>query len=147
MSRIFLPMTAADLDEVTALEQRIQDFPWTLGNFRDSLVAGHACWLHREADALVSFAVTMRVIDEEHLLDIGVAPGRQRQGQGAALLQFLCARARADGMTRMLLEVRPSNTTAIAFYRREDFAEIGRRRGYYPAREGREDAVVMAKPL
>lgn len=140
-------MTAADLDEVAALERRIHAFPWTPGNFRDSLAAGHACWLKREAGRLASYAVTMRVVDEEHLLDIGVAPERQRGGLGGALLGFLCDTARAAGMTRMLLEVRPSNIGALAFYRHFDFAEIGRRRGYYPAHEGREDAIVMARKL
>jgi ribosomal-protein-alanine acetyltransferase len=143
----FLPMTAADLDAVTAVEQRVQDFPWTLGNFRDSLAAGHGCWVCREAGALAAFAVTMRVLDEEHLLAIGVVPERQRGGLGGALLAFLCDQARQAGVTRMLLEVRPSNEQAIAFYRHFAFAEIGRRRGYYPAREGREDAIVMAKTL
>jgi ribosomal-protein-alanine acetyltransferase len=141
------PMTAADLDEVTAAEQRIQRFPWTLGHFRDSLAVGHECWVRREDGVLVAFAVTMRIVDEEHLLDIGVIPERQRGGLGRALLDFLCARAKAAGMTRMLLEVRPSNASAIAFYRHFAFDEIGRRRGYYPALEGREDAIVMAKPL
>jgi ribosomal-protein-alanine acetyltransferase len=141
----FTPMTTADIDEVTALEQRIHAFPWTCGNFRDSLAAGHACWLERENGALAAYAVTMPVVDEVHLLDIGVAPERQRQGLGAALLRFLCDTARAEGMTRMLLEVRPSNEPAIAFYRCFGFAEIGRRRGYYPAHEGREDAIVMAR--
>lgn len=143
----FAPMTAADLEEVTAVEQLIQDFPWTLGNFRDSLAAGHDCWVCREAGRLAAFAVTMRVVDEDHLLDIGVVPERQRTGLGREMLEFLCGRARQVGMTRMLLEVRPSNEKAIAFYQHFDFAEIGRRRGYYPAREGREDAIVMAKTL
>jgi len=140
-------MTAADLDEVVALEQRIQAFPWTPGNFCDSLAAGHAGWLARIDGAIACFAIVMRVVDEDHLLDIGVAPARQRQGLGAQLLDFLCARARADGMVRMLLEVRPSNAGAVAFYRRFDFAGIGRRRAYYPSRDGREDALVMAKTL
>lgn len=143
----FVPMTAADLDAVTAVEQRIQDFPWTLGNFRDSLAAGHDCWVRREDGAIAAFAVTMRAVDEEHLLDIGVAPERQRGGLGRALLEFLCDRARQAGVTRMLLEVRPSNEKAVAFYRHFAFAEIGRRRAYYPAREGREDAIVMARTL
>lgn len=143
----FAPMTLADLDDVVALEARIQAFPWTPGNFRDSLTAGHACWIGREDGRLVAFAIAMRGVDEAHLLAIGVVPERQRRGVGAALLDFLCANARADGIARMLLEVRPSNAGALAFYRRRGFAEIGRRRGYYPAIEGREDAIVMAKEL
>lgn len=147
MSVEFVRMTAVDLDEVAALEQRIHAFPWSPGNFRDSLVAGHACWLKRENGRLASYAIALAIVDEVHLLDIGVAPDLQRHGLGAALLEFLCAGARAEGMTRMLLEVRPSNAGAIAFYRRFAFAEIGRRRGYYPSHAGREDAIVMAKPL
>lgn len=146
-SPVFVPMTAADLDAVTAVEQSIQAFPWTLGNFRDALTAGYECWLQRETERIVAFAVTMPVVDEVHLLDIGVASDCQRAGLGAALLEFLCARARAAGMVRMLLEVRPSNVSAIVFYRRFDFVEIGRRRGYYPAPDGREDAIVMTRSL
>jgi len=140
-------MTTGDLDEVAALEGRIQAFPWSLGNFRDSLFSGHGCWLRRSAGRVAAFAVTMPVVDETELLDIGVAPDLQRHGQGRELLDFLCTQARQEGMQRMLLEVRPSNQAAIAFYRQLDFVEIGRRRGYYPAHEGREDAIVMAKTL
>lgn len=147
MSAVFVPMTVADLDAVTALEQDIQAFPWTRGNFADSLAAGHEGWLRRESGRVTAFAVTMPVVDETHLLDIGVPRECQRSGQGAALLEFLCKRARQAGMQRMLLEVRPSNVGAIAFYHRFAFAEIGRRRGYYAAHEGREDAIVMAKKL
>jgi ribosomal-protein-alanine N-acetyltransferase len=140
-------MTEGDLAEVTAAEQRIHPFPWSPGNFRDSLAAGHDCWLKREAGTLVAFAVVMRAVDEAHLLNISVVPERQRAGLGRTLLDFLGDQAHQAGMKRMLLEVRISNTQAIAFYRHVDFAEIGRRRGYYPASAGREDAIVMAKTL
>lgn len=140
-------MTCDDLEKVVALEQRIQAFPWTPGNFIDSLAAGHNCWVQHETDRIVAFAITMHAVDEEHLLDIGVAPECQRQGCGTRLLDFLCNTARTQRMGRMLLEVRPSNLHAIAFYRHHDFAEIGRRRGYYPTLDGREDAIVMAKTL
>ncbi len=140
-------MTTDDLDEVVTLEARIQAFPWSMGNFRDSLFSGHGCWLRRIAGRVAAFAVTMPAVEETELLDIGVAPDFQRQGLGRELLGFLSAQALQDGMQRMLLEVRPSNQAAIAFYRRFDFVEIGRRRGYYPALEGREDAIVMARTL
>ncbi|MDP1653253.1 MAG: ribosomal protein S18-alanine N-acetyltransferase [Rhodocyclaceae bacterium] len=140
-------MTADDLDAVVDLEQRIQAFPWTPGNFRDSFATGHECWIQREDGKVASFAVTMRAVDELHLLDIGVAPERQRTGLGRAMLEFLCGAAREAEMKRMLLEVRVSNVAASAFYRHTGFVEIGRRRGYYPADTGREDAVVMARNL
>lgn len=143
----FMPMTEGDLAEVTALEERLQSFPWSLGNFRDALSAGYGAWLLREQGVLAGFVVTMAAVDETHLLVIGVASQYQRNGRGRALLAHAENRARQDGMTRMLLEVRPSNEAAVHFYRQTGFAEIGRRRGYYPAEAGREDAIVMAKQL
>ncbi len=142
-----VPMGAADIDGVLGIETRIQQFPWTQGNFVDALSAGYDCWLAREDDRLIGFAVLMRAVDEIHLLVIGITPEYQRGGRGRALLDFVTVQARAAGMVRMLLEVRPSNGPAIAFYRNAGFVEIGRRRGYYPASAGREDAIVMAKDL
>jgi ribosomal-protein-alanine acetyltransferase len=143
----FEPMTAADIDAVQAIEERVQTFPWTRGNFSDALDAGYAGWVAREGDAVVGFAVLMHAVDEIHLLVIGIAPQCQRAGRGRALLDFTMTQAREAGMTRMLLEVRPSNSSAIAFYQQSGFVEIGRRRGYYPASTGREDAIVMARNL
>lgn len=142
-----VPMTAADIDAVLAIEERVQAFPWSHGNFSDALNAGYDGWVARAGDAIIGFAVLMRAVDEIHLLVIGIAPEFQRNGRGRALLDFITAEARAAGLARMLLEVRPSNTTAIAFYRRAGFDEIGRRRGYYPADTGREAAIVMARNL
>lgn len=140
-------MHASDLDAVVALEQRCHAFPWTRGNFADSLDAGHGAWLSREGGTLAAYAVMMQVPDEAHLLNITVMPELQRAGRGATLLRQLFQLARAWNANRMLLEVRSSNVAAIALYRRHGFAEIGRRRGYYPAASGREDAIVMAREL
>ncbi len=142
-----IPMCAADLDLVVALEQRCHAFPWTRGNFVDSLAAGYGAWLVREAGELAAYAVMMPAPDEAHLLNITVAPELQRGGRGAALLQELFDLARNWKANRMLLEVRPGNAVALALYRRHGFSEIGRRRDYYPAVSGREDAIVMAREL
>lgn len=141
------PMIAADIEAVLAIEERVQAYPWTRGNFADALAAGYDGWVARESDTVIGFAVLMRAVDEIHLLVIGIAPELQRTGRGRALLGFVTTRARETGLTRMLLEVRPSNAAAMAFYRSAGFAEIGRRRGYYPASTGREDAIVMAREL
>lgn len=142
-----VPMLAADIDAVLAIEERVQVFPWTHGNFADALAAGYDGWVAREIDKVIGFAVLMRAVDEIHLLVIGIAPEFQRAGRGRALLGFATRQAREAGMARMLLEVRPSNAAAIAFYRSAGFAEIGRRCGYYPASTGRENAIVMAREL
>jgi len=141
------PMIAADIDAVLAIEERVQAFPWTRGNFADALEAGYVGWVAREGGDVIGFAVLMRAVDEMHLLVIGIAPEQQRTGRGRMLLGFAITQARETGMTRMLLEVRPSNPGAIAFYQHAGFVQIGRRRGYYPSSTGREDAIVMAKDL
>ena len=141
------PMQPDDLDAVLAVENVIYPFPWTAGNFRDSLESGYDCWIVSEAGLMVGYTVVMTVVDEAHLLNISVAAERQRQGIGGEMLEALCAMAARRGLMRMLLEVRPSNAAAQALYVGHGFAEIGRRRDYYPAAGGREDAIVMGRML
>ena len=136
-------MTAEDLDAVVALEASLQSFPWSRGNFADSLAAGHEMRVLRLGGDLVGFSVLMSIVDEAHLLVIGVDRRHQRHGHGVRLLQQVIATARAGGAVRLLLEVRAANTQAIAFYHGLGFAQIGVRRGYYPAGTGREDALVF----
>lgn len=143
----FRPMTDADLDAVAAAEIRIYPFPWTRGNFADSLRAGDRAWVCTEDGDMVGYAVMSLVLDEAQLLNISIVPERQRQGLGARLLRFLCADARGQRATRMFLEVRPSNDSGRALYQRFGFDLIGQRKNYYPAHGGREDALVMALDL
>lgn len=140
-------MTAADLDAVAEAERRIYPFPWTRGNFADSLAAGHGAWLAQEDGRMTGYAVMMQVLDEAHLLNITVLPELQRGGRGSALLMHIFEEARVQAVKRVLLEVRPGNVSGQALYRRHGFIEIGRRRDYYPAHEGREDAIAMARDL
>lgn len=143
----FAPMSERDLDWVTAQEGILHRFPWSRGNFADSLNAGHSCWLMFESDAPVAYAVVLAVLDEAHLLNISVTRAAQRRGLGRALLGHLLSNARRYDLRHCFLEVRPSNLPALALYRRAGFAEIGRRKAYYPAPEGREDAIVMKLEL
>ena len=139
----FAPMTEHDLDWVMEQEASLHRFPWSLGNFTDSLAAGYACWLMLETGAPVGYAVVLVVLDEAHLLNISVVRAAQRRGLGSRLLEHLFSVARSSGIRQFFLEVRPSNLAALALYRRAGFVEIGRRKGYYPSPEGREDAIVM----
>lgn len=147
MTMSYEVMQEGDLDAVVDTERRCHVFPWTRGNFSDSLAAGYGAWLAREDDRMAGYAVMMRAPDEAHLLNITIVPDLQRCGRGSALLGHLFVQARVWGVTRMLLEVRPGNASGLALYRRQGFAEIGRRRDYYPAADGREDAIVMARDL
>jgi len=143
----FTPMRDTDLDQVMALERRIYAFPWTRGNFSDSIASGYSAWLMKEGGVLIGYAVMLLVHDEVQLLNISVAPECRRVGFGTTLLRHLAAMAQARGAKRMFLEVRPSNAAGLALYRRQGFARIGERRAYYPAAQGREDALVLAKDL
>ena len=142
-----LAMNADDIDTVTALEASLQEFPWSRGNFADSLAAGHEARVLRLGADLVGFSVVMTAVDEAHLLNIGVDRRYQGQGHGAWMLRRIMDDARSAGAVRLLLEVRRSNRQAIAFYRHFGFSQIGVRRAYYPASAGREDALVFDKEL
>lgn len=149
----YAPMRLQDVDEVLALEQSVFPHPWSRTNFTDSLASGYEAWVLRDLDAdgrgaLHGYYLLMPAVDEAHLLDVAVAPALQGSGLGRYLLDKVAARARGLGMASILLEVRPSNTRALAVYRRYGYVEIGRRRAYYPAHQGqREDAIVMRHTL
>jgi len=142
-------MTTADLDTVMAIEVAAYGHPWTRGNFIDSMAAGHLARLALDdGGECVGYLVAMPGVDEMHLLNLTVAPARQRRGVGVAILRWLCRESRAAGARQLLLEVRTSNEAARRLYASIGFDEIGTRRAYYPAGPGgREDAVVMRLDL
>lgn len=141
------PMRDEDLADVVMIESDVYAFPWSLGNFRDSLAAGYQCttaWVGRE---LVAYAVVMQALDEAHLLNIAVARAWQGKGVGYRYMHHLIARARADKLEMLFLEVRPSNAVGRHLYEQLGFKELGLRRDYYPAATGREDALFMGLNL
>lgn len=137
-------MTLADVDAVWSIEQAVQAYPWSRGNFTDALSSGYRCVVDEERGQIVSYAVLMPVVDEAELLNIAVAATQQRTGRGRAMLAAQQQWARQQGMQRIFLEVRMSNLSAMALYRALGFAEIGMRRAYYQNALGREDAMAMA---
>lgn len=141
----FARMEAGDIEDVVRVENDAYPFPWTRGNFLDSLASGYAAWVARENDGrLAGYFLLMQAVDDVHLLNITVRPDLQGQGIGRQLLDKVCALATGAGIGTVLLEVRPSNLHAHAVYRHAGFREIGRRKNYYPAAgQTREDAIVM----
>ncbi|MGH8704046.1 MAG: ribosomal protein S18-alanine N-acetyltransferase [Burkholderiales bacterium] len=137
------PMREADLAEVLAIESAIYSHPWTRGNFADSLRAGYQCWTWRRRGELIGYFVLLVAAGEAHLLNLSVAGAQQRRGHGGTLLREVITIARDRGARHVFLEVRPSNRGAEALYRRFGFSQIAVRRGYYPTRSGREDALVL----
>ena len=141
------PMRESDLRAVIEIEESIYEFPWTPGNFRDSLRAGYACWVVREGRRVIAYAVLMLAAGEAHLLNLSVAAPSQRRGQGRSLLHSVVQFAREHKARVLFLEVRPTNAVGQRLYAGYGFRQIGVRRAYYPARTGREDALVLALDL
>jgi len=145
----FHRMRPADLDEVLKIENDLYPFPWTRGNFLDSISSGYETWILRDSRGLLNgYFLLMLSVDEAHLLNITVNRALQGRGLGLLLLDKARAIAQDRKLESMLLEVRPSNARAEKIYRRYGFVQIGIRRGYYPAPNNqREDAIVMRLKL
>ena len=141
-------MTQDDVDAVLAIEQAVQRFPWTRGNFADALNSGYLCRVDEtEGGGIRGYAVLMPAAGEAELLNIGVAAAQQRKGLGRAMLSEMLNVARDRNMERVFLEVRSSNVAAIALYRSAGFSEIGVRHSYYRNTNSSEDAITMAREL
>ena len=152
----FEPMTLDRLDAVVAVEQSAYTYPWTRGNFADSLQSGYQAQLlcadaQAHDETLLGYFVAMKGVDEVHLLNITVAPAHQQQGWARVMLDGLAIWTRGQGAQWLWLEVRASNTRAKAVYERYGFRHVGLRKAYYPdgpaGRSQREDALVMSFAL
>jgi [ribosomal protein S18]-alanine N-acetyltransferase len=145
----FAPLGVSDLDTLLAIETAAYPFPWSRGNFIDSLNAGYLA--RKRVDATgqwLGYFIAMPGVLEVHLLNLTVAPPHQGRGHARAMLDELVRESRALGAQRLWLEVRTSNERAQAIYRRYGFRDVGLRRGYYPAGPlARENAIVMSLTL
>lgn len=141
---VFRLMVEEDVEAVLKVEFAAFSHPWTRGIFLDCVKSGYECWMMYLGNQQVGHGVLSAAGDEAHLLNLTVKPESQSNGLGGKLLEHLLERARSRGATTVFLEVRESNHPAIRLYDRCGFNEIGRRRDYYPAVGGREDALVMA---
>ena len=143
----FRRMRLDDIDQVMRVEREVYQFPWTERIFSDCIRVGYHCWLALLDGQPVGHAVISIVADESHMLNLSIAAAHQGKGYGRQFVDFLVDEARAQNAQTMLLEVRPSNKIAINCYNGAGFNEIGRRKGYYPAPDGREDALLLAKHI
>jgi len=150
------PMMPADVDAVLAIEQEVQHYPWTRGNFTDALESGYLCRVDsvelvaghpEEGLEIRAYAILMPLADEAELLTIGVAAGQQRRGLGRAMLNRMLEIAHVNKLKLVFLEVRASNAPALALYRSMGFIQVGVRCGYYRNGGNAEDAITMACEL
>ncbi|NMM82513.1 ribosomal-protein-alanine N-acetyltransferase [Acidovorax sp. SRB_14] len=142
------PLTLDRLDALLAVEQQAYSHPWSRGNFIDSLANGYQVQLLMGGEQLLGYFVAMQGVDEAHLLNLTVAPAFQRQGWARVLLDALALWARGLGAQWLWLEVRAGNERARQVYEAHGFRRVGERKRYYPCADGgREDAIVMSRPL
>lgn len=141
------PMTLEDLPVIAALDAQCYPFPWTMGNFADSLHSGYRCCVYEQNQTIIGYVVMMLGVDEAHLLNITIAPDSQGLGWGRQLMQYIITRAQQDYVSWLWLEVRPSNVIAKKLYESMGFEFVAVRKNYYPAVEGREDAVILRLEL
>ena len=143
----FRPMVPSDVPAVGAVERESYAFPWSEGIFRDCLRVGYLCRVAEVEGEVVAYGVVAMGAGEAHILNLCVRADLRGHSIGRQMLMLLLERARQAGMTEAFLEVRPSNSLAIALYQSVGFAQVGLRRGYYQAEQGREDALVLKLSL
>lgn len=140
-------MVHDDLKQTSDIERRSYDFPWSHGVFRDCLLAGYNCIVIERVDFVVGYAILSIAAGEAHILNLCVDPNYRHLRYGERLLDEVLLRARRADVKQIFLEVRPSNTAALALYKKKDFHQITQRPAYYQAKDGREDAAVLCKVL
>ena len=137
-------MVHADLKQVLCNECAAYAYPWSEKLFVDCLRLKYRAYVALTDQKLIGHCIYMNVMDEAHLLNLCIHPDMQSFGLGRSLLCLTMEQVRRQGVNTVFLEVRPSNCAAVALYEHYGFNEIGMRRDYYPADQGREDARVMA---
>lgn len=143
----FRAMTLDDVDSIMLIETEIYPYPWTKGIFSDCIRSNYLCFVSELNEKIVSYGALSYGAGESHILNISVTKTEQGKGYGKQLLQHMMAQAKQVQADMVLLEVRGSNKNAIALYENQGFNEIGIRKGYYPARKGKEDAIMFARQL
>ncbi len=144
---IIREMHESDLHHVIRIEREIFLFPWSIGNFADSIRSGYFCRVIEEKSELCGYSVMMLGADEAHILTIGIGAQWQKKGLGEKMLKYHIRLADKEHAKSILLDVRESNLGAVKLYKQLGFQQIAKRKGYYPAMCGREDALIMRHML
>lgn len=143
----FRKMNKEDIPAVVEIEKQVYNYPWSDGIFKDCFTAGYKCWVCEDMEKVVAYGILSLAAGEAHIMNICVDPAEQKQGIGQSMVETMVEAARDRKINSIFLEVRPSNTAAISLYNRLGFSELGTRKDYYPAEEGREDALMLGMEL
>ena len=142
-SPVIRPMEHADIDTVLEIEGAAYQFPWSRQIFADCLMAGYLTSVLDTGTRIIGYSILSTAAAEAHILNLCIEPDCQRQGYGQQMLDHLLEYAHAIAVERVFLEVRPSNNAAVQLYENAGFVQLGIRKSYYRAANGREDALVL----
>ena len=139
-----VPMARSHLSGVAELERMCFTTPWTEAMLEEELYNDTASFIVAEGEdgSVLGYAGLHAVLDEGYIDNVAVRPDCRRQGIADRLLDVFC-RFGAANLSFLTLEVRPSNTAAVALYEKHGFAEAGRRRDYYE--NPKEDALLLTR--
>ncbi len=137
-------MTPAHVDDVERIERLAHFHPWSRSSLRDLDGRGYFHHVLMVNEQLVGYFYAQNIVGEVTLLNIAVDPECQGQGYGKYLMNHLFSLSREQQAESIWLEVRAGNQRAISLYEQNGFHEVDRRRNYYPAAHGREDAIIMS---
>lgn len=125
-----------DLERVYEIDAKNQIVPWSLGVFEDCLEAGYEAWVLEINNIIEGYILIYVKAGECHILNVCVTLSMRNQGYGRRLLQHALQYARIKNVDLVLLEVRPSNKSALQLYQKMGFNEIGIKKEYYAAVDG-----------
>lgn len=138
------PLKEEDIADVMLIEQQMYSYPWSEGIFRDCLNVGYSNWAFIKDEQFIGYAILSIAVSEAHILNICLDPAFKGKGLGRKFLQEVLAVAKKKNAESVFLEVRPSNKVAVNLYKKVGFKQIGQRKNYYPAENGKEDAIVLS---
>lgn len=142
------PFDKADLDTVVAIQNSCPQAGQWLPSDYDRLASGQwsaACWVAADSARVGGFLVAQLTSGEMEILNLAVSPDSRRVGMGTLLLNAAISAARKLGARAVFLELRASNSAALAFYSAHDFRITGRRPAYYFPPP--EDALLLHRDL
>lgn len=143
---IFRPMLAADLDQVTAIEQVSLPSPWSKELFEAELKRDQARYFVAEEDGQIAgYMGYWEAPQEAHIINLAVAPDHRKKGLGERMMDHCLEFARKKGAELATLEVRESNEAAKRLYEKCGFIVVAIRKKYYS--DNQEDAIVMLKQM
>ena len=135
------PARAEELGELLAIEMASFPDPWRQADFEGYLQGPGTIWVACVGESVAGYLVALLMGPEAEILNLAVAPDHRQAGIARGLLRHAKHELRRRGAEELFLEVRRSNTAAIALYHGEGFALVGVRRRYY--RKPMEDALIL----